>query len=52
MSTGNTTLLQTGGAKAAGAKARIAGDLKERSYNFLLGFQQSKNKISYRYGKK
>jgi hypothetical protein len=39
MSTGNTTLSRTGGChKRAGAKARIAGDLKERSYKSHSGF--------------
>jgi hypothetical protein len=40
MSTGNTTLSQPGDATAAGAEA-YAEDLKERSFNSLLGFQQS-----------
>jgi hypothetical protein len=38
MSTGNTTLSQPGNATAAGAKARIAVDLKERSYKSHSGF--------------
>jgi len=38
MSTGNTTLFRTGGYhKRPGAKARIAGDLKERSYKSPVG---------------